>query len=160
MNTNLVHASIPAAELKAATDAIELAISKLAPFLEESVSQEFLDTMQKMGERSEVFTRKCLEYAQKDEELIPRLSKVEEAQQDLVFYDQLKPLETILLQITRLVQVNRVVAGSEALDFANDFYKNVRFLNQNNLAKAKPVYEDLKARYAKAARRKIQVEGN
>lgn len=154
MNENLVNAAIPAATMKEVTDALDAIATKLNPFLMDSLTKETLDTMQKLGERSESFTKKAIEVALVETSFVPAYLNATEAKEDLELYLQLKTISARMKAISNLVDTNGMLAGAEALDFANDFYRNIRFLSKNHNASARAHFEDLNDRYARPSKRK------
>lgn len=154
MNENLIKGSINTADLKTVNDAIALCMTTLKPYLLDTITKETLDTMQKLGDRSESFVRKCIELAEQEPTLVPSYIQVNDAKEDLLLFDQLRNLESGLKQLQNWVSSNRSLAGAEALDFANDHYASIRFLSKNNHPKAKEAFENLHVRYKNQGRRR------
>ncbi len=156
MNENLIKGSINTTDLKTVNDAIALCMTTLKPYLLDTITKETLDTMQKLGDRSESFVRKCIELAEQEPDLVPGYIQVNDAKEDLLLFDQLRQMEASLKQMTNWVSTNKVLAGAEAFDFANDQYASFRFLAKNNHPKAKEAFETLQSRYEKKSIRKVQ----
>lgn len=154
MNENLIKGSINTADMKTINDAIAVCLSTLKPYLLDTITKETLDTMQKLGDRSESFVRKSIELAEQEPDLVPGYIQVNDAKEDLLLFDQLRNLESGLKQLQNWVSSNRSLAGAEALDFANDHYASIRFLSKNNHPKAKEAYETLQVRYKTHGRKK------
>lgn len=154
MNENLIKGSISTADMKTVNDAIALCMTTLKPYFLDTITKETLDTMQKLGDRSESFVRKCIELADQEPTLVPSYIQVKDAKDDLLLYEQLKSVESGLKQLQNWVSSNKSLAGAEALDFANDQYASFRFLAKNNHPKAKEAFETLQVRYKTHGRKK------
>jgi methylmalonyl-CoA mutase N-terminal domain/subunit len=72
---------------------------------------------------------------------------VVEAEKDFIVYEELRPVATILNQYSEQVSLTRKVAGIEALEFANDFYKSVKEDAEDGVAAAIPIADELGKRY-------------
>jgi hypothetical protein len=59
-------------------------------------------------------------------------------------------------QLALRISQTRIVAGAEALDCINDFYKSVKQDAEDGIAEAKPIYEELKKRYISNGNRKAK----
>jgi hypothetical protein len=125
----------------------------------EALSKTEIGAIPKLGEKSEPFVTNAINYAQKHPNTVPKRCKFSEAEQDFSVYNDLKNVDIMLSQMAIRVSHTRILAGSEAVDCANDYYKNVQQDAKDGNAEAMPIYNDLKSRYENIAKsRKIKKE--
>jgi hypothetical protein len=71
---------------------------------------------------------------------------------DFDVFEALRPIDPLVNQLAILVSRTRILAGSEAIDCINDYYKNVKQDAEDGVAEAIPIYNDLKQRYEKVGK--------
>ncbi len=147
INTNKISFVIPQTVLDEAEDLINQGFNKLKPYLVEALSKEEIDGYAKLGEKSEPFVDKGIEFAKSNPQLVPRRCDIVEAEKDFNVFEVLLPLDILVAQTALRISQTRTVAGAEALDCMNDFYKNVKQDAIDGVAEAIPIYEELKKRY-------------
>ncbi len=145
---NRISATIPEAVIAEVITKIKEAQALLLPHLVNTLTSEDVAGLAKLGEKSEPFVTKGLEYAKTNGGFVPTWVDIPEANKDFVYFNALRPIDILLAQLAGQVADSRIEAGAEALDAVNDFYKTVQQANKSGLAAALPIYNDLKERYA------------
>jgi hypothetical protein len=148
LNVNRISMVIPQADLDDALGLIEQGYNKLKPYLIEALSKEEMEGYAKLGEKSEPFVDKGIEFAKNSTPLVPRRCNIPESEKDFNVFEVLRPHDVMVAQLALRISQTRIVAGAEALDCINDFYKSVKQDAEDGIAEAKPIYEELKKRYA------------
>lgn len=146
-NKNLISEVIPAQVITDATKGLNDVFTLLKPYLIDNITKEQIDTMPKLGEKSEPYVDKGLEYATNHPNTVPRRCNIAEAQKDFNVFEALRPIDPLVNQLAILVSRTRILAGSEAIDCINDYYKSVKQDAEDGVAEAIPIYNDLKQRY-------------
>jgi hypothetical protein len=153
-NTNRISSVIPQTDLDAALNFIEQGYNKLKPYLLEALSKDEMEGYAKLGEKSEPYVSKGIEFAKNNTQLVPRRCNIEESEKDFTVFKALRPLDVLISQLALRINQTRVIAGAEALDCINDFYKSVKQDAEDGVADAVPIYEELKKRYISNGNRK------
>lgn len=147
MNSNRIDAEIPIQTLNQASEMVNELNQLIGPFLLTQTSDDILTGFAKIGSKTESFVAKALEHAMQQSQLVPEFACLEQAQTDFKLYQDLKDLEDLLWRLLNKIAQTRTLAGAEALDFAQDFYKYTGMLSKNNELSASKVHQDLSARY-------------
>lgn len=148
---NRISAVIPAATIADATTKINEAITLLKPFLLSTLTAEEVSSLAKLGEKSEPFADKGIEFAKTNASLVPSWVNIPEAEKDLGYFEALRDIDLLLAQFAKQVANSRIQAGAEALDAVNDFYKSVKAAKADGVPAALPIFNELKQRYASIA---------
>jgi hypothetical protein len=151
-NKNLVNEVIPAQVIVDATTGLNQVFTLLKPYLIDNVTTEQINSNPKLGEKSEPYVDKSLEYAGNHPNTVPRRCNIAEAKKDFNVFEILRPLEPIATQLSLMIHNTRLIAGSEAIDCANDYYKSIKQDAEDGVAEAIPIYTDLKQRYEKVGK--------
>ena len=151
---NRISAAVLPENVQKAMDAFKEGFALLKPSLLETLSKDDLDHLAKLGEASEPFVTKGLEFAAVNPDLVPTWVNVPESKKDFTYFEALRPVDTLLLQMWQQVSSSRMEAGAEALDAINDFYKSVQSAHNSGVKAATPIYEEMKKRYSKNGNRK------
>jgi hypothetical protein len=115
----------------------------------ETLTSEDVASLGKLGEKSEPYVTKGLEYSKKNAAFVPSWVNIAEADKDFTYFNVLRPVDTLLAQLAKQVANSRIETGAEALDAINDFYKSAHQAHNSGVAAAAIIYNDLKERYAK-----------
>jgi len=110
--------------------------------------------MYKLGDKSQAFVEKSLEYASSNPTLVPSYLDLPEGKKDLKLFQD---LSTILKQVStlqRAVEDTMMVAGSEAYDAALVFYASVKGASRVNVPGSEAISEDLQKRYIAKSKKK------
>lgn len=134
------------------TAAIEELTSILKPRLE-SLTKEQRSEIPKMGDGTEPFVEKVLDYAKSNEEFAPAYMDVAELEIDMNAVNQLKDIYRPLIQLVEQLDDSIMLAGSEAYVSALAYYNSVKIGSRMNVAGAKSIFDDLKQRFAKTTSR-------
>lgn len=148
-NKNLISQVIPAKTITDANTALTQVFTLLKPYLLDNVTKEQIDNIPKLGEKSESYVGKGLEYAGNHPNTVPKLCNIAEADKDFNVFEALRQLEPVATQLSLMIHNTRIIAGSEAIDCVNDYYKSVKQDAEDGVAEAIPIYNDLKQRYDK-----------
>jgi hypothetical protein len=151
-NKNLISEVIPAKVITDATTGLQQVYNLLKPYLLDNVTKEQIDSIPKLGEKSEPYVDKALEYANNHPNTVPRRCNIPEADKDFAVFEVLRPLEPIATQLSIMIHNTRLIAGSEAIDCVHDYYKNVKQDAEDGVAEAIPIYNDLKQRFENVGR--------
>lgn len=157
---NRISVLIPAATITDALTKINDAFTLLKPFLLASLTADEISGLAKLGEKSEPFANKGIEYAKNNAPLVPSWVNIAEAEKDFGYFEALRPVDLLLAQFGKQVANSRIEAGAEVLDAVNDFYKSVKAAHQNGVPTATPIYNELKQRYAALATSKLKAKDN
>lgn len=120
MNTNMVSASLSAADKQVIMGAIQTIRGKL-PFLID-LSKEDRRSLPKLGDRSLGFVEKAVEVATQNVGMLPRSFDLKEFQQDVQLFSELKSILMALSQLHELIDDTTLAVGSDAYSEALDVY--------------------------------------
>lgn len=151
-NKNIINETIPAAVITDTTTAITTAYNLIKPYLVEALSQDEINGIPKLGEKSEPYVDKAIEFAKNNVNTVPRRCKFDEAEKDFAVFNVLRNLDILTNQLAIRLSHTRILAGSEAIDCVNDYYKSVKQDAEDGVAEAMPIYDELKKRYEKVGR--------
>ena len=120
MNTNLVSASLSAADKQAIMGAIQTIRAKL-PFLVD-LSTEDRRFLPKLGDKSLAFAEKAVDVATQNVDMLPRSFDLKEFQQDVQLFSELKSILMAVSQLNELIDDTTLAVGSDAYSEALDVY--------------------------------------
>lgn len=112
-----------------------------------TLTAEDRQNMPKTGEKNYSLVTKAYDYATRNTELVPSFLKMANFEHDVESMEFLKELHHELGPLATAVEDSLTLAGSEALQEALVFYKNVRQAAETGDTKAKPIYDDLAVRF-------------
>ncbi len=156
MNKNRISESIPAAVLAEATQKLNEVRAALAPYLKALTVDERRD-LPKMSNKTFSFVSKSTEYCQSYPQFVPGFLDTAELNRDFTTTLALRPILEACTALQSDVDDTVMLAGSEALMQCLVFYGTVKTAAKAGEASAKPIYEDLSARFP--GRRKKSDEG-
>ncbi|MFC5473989.1 hypothetical protein [Paraherbaspirillum soli] len=119
----------------------------LAPYLIALTPQQRQESL-KMGDRSQPFVEKSLDFAQRAPKLLPSFVNLEEWKKDAVGRKTLAEMHHLLKELTSNVGDTNMQCGSEAYNQALLFYNSVKLAAKNNVPDAKVIEEELSKRFA------------
>ncbi len=128
------------------TEALNSIESKL-PGLS-GLSEAERSSQMRLGDKNLAHVQKALAYADQNPALIPGFLEVSEWHKDVNLVVQLSEVQRQLLQLSRKIEDTAIIAGDEAYAAASAFYKSVIAAEQNGVAGAKAVKDDLATRFA------------
>lgn len=150
---NLVSLEIPEAEIKQVQDALKIAVDILRKYLL-ALSPEQRRKMLKMGDGSEPFVEKVMDYVKSNPQFLPPVLSAVEMGKDWKVINQLLPILRTVEQLSSNLNDTIMEAGSELYKACLGYYKGVEIGAQMNYPGAKPIAEDLGKRFAGQGRRK------
>jgi hypothetical protein len=153
---NRISEVIPATVIADATTKITDARNLLKPYLLTALEASDIDGLAKLGEQSEPFASKGIDYAKTNAALVPSWVNIAEAEKDMAVFEVLRPVDTLMAQFAREIHFTRIEAGAEVLDAVNDFYKSVKRAHLDGIAAATPIFTDMKKRYEKLSISKMK----
>ena len=145
---NLVSIKIDSAELGKINKAVSELNATLKPLLT-SLSADQRREIPKMGDGTEPFVGKAMDYAKTNPEFAPPYMNVPEMEVDLKAVNELKGVYRPLLQLIEQLDDSIMLSGSEAYIASLAYYNSVKMATRMNVPNAKPIYDDLKKRFAK-----------
>lgn len=156
---NNISVQIPEADLQAAKDALATIQTTLSPYLK-ALSPSERRVLPKMGDGTEPFVSKVMDYAASDAQFVPPFVSVPEMELDWNIVQNLLPLLRAVSQLQSNLNDTVSLAGSECYVSALSYYNSVKLAAKMNVPGAKIIYEDLRQRFEGNARRSnAPVEG-
>ena len=155
---NIISIQIPQKELDSALSKIQEAHQILSPYLIALTLAE-RKAMPKMNEKTVPFVEKALNYMESEPTLTPGYLDTEEMRLDFQAAQQLTQVAREAQQLTSKLEDTITLTGSEAYIAALAYYHAIKGAARVNASGAKPIYEDLKKRFAFNGRRTKKPEG-
>ena len=153
MTENRISIEISAADIAAVTEAIQVIVTKLSPYLI-ALGVEDKKALAKIGERNLPFVEKCVQYAETNSEFLPFYVSGAELRKDFTAFGVLKNFLRSINQVVSNLDDTATICGSETSDGTSAYYGSVRTAAKNGVPNANAIYEDLSIRYeAQKARR-------
>jgi hypothetical protein len=149
---NRVSITIPPADLKAINDAVKVLQEKLWPLLI-ALTVDERRALTNMGEASRPFAEKVMEYVETNSEFLHPYSNIAEMQKDWKVIGDLSSVYNAMNQLTSNLDDTLMEVGSEVMEQANMYYRSVQGAVKANIPSSKPVYDDLRVRYERRAKR-------
>jgi hypothetical protein len=153
---NLISTEIPAQNMADILNQLTAVNNSLAGILIFNLTGQDRKELYKLGDKSQAFVEKSLEYASTNPTLVPTYLDLPEGRKDLKLFQD---LSTILKQVStlqRAVEDTMMVAGSEAYDAALVFYASVKGASRVNVPGSEAIFEDLQKRYIAKSKKKNQ----
>lgn len=154
---NLVSIQLSAEDLQRAQAAIGELKAVLEPFLI-SLSAEDRQRFPKMGDGTEPFVEKTLDYAGRNPEFMPPYMNADALQID---YQAVKDLNTLyrpLRQLLNQLDDSILLSGSEAFTASLAYYNSVKLASRMNIGGAKAIYDDLRNRFKAYGKRSNNID--
>ena len=149
---NQISIDIPQAVIDEVTGKLQECKTALAPFLQGLTAEERLSLF-KMGDKTVATVQKVKSYMDTNPEFIPAYMNKTEFLKDEKVVTQLNPIANLAKQLTSDVEDTVMLTGSEALQESMLYYGQVKEATSKGVPTAKPIYEDLKQRFSKRARK-------
>jgi hypothetical protein len=154
---NRISITIPPADLQAVQQALANIQAILAPYVV-AMTPEDRKKILKMGDSSEPFVSKVMDYAISDPQFLPPYMQVAEMKKDWEAVVNLLPVFRVLQQLDDNLSDTVMLAGSEAYEAALAYYGSVKMAANMNIPGAKAIYDDLKKRFEGQGRRRPNSE--
>lgn len=143
---NVVAVQIPPELLEElVTKATEIQTA-LEPYLI-ALSPQQRKELPKMGDGTQPFVEKCLDYAKSDPQFMPPFTKVADLEIDFRAARDLNRIFRPLEQVTSNLNDTIVMSGSEAFVASLSYYSSVKLGARMNAKGAKVIADDLKKRF-------------
>ena len=152
---NQISIEIPQAVIDTVTQKLLECKTALAPYVQGLTDKERKE-MFKMGDKTVATVQKTKRYVDTNPEFIPAYMDNMEFLKDEAVVTQLDPISNLAQQITTDVTDTVMLAGSEAIKQALFYYGTVKEADSKGAPTAKPIYDDLKARFARRSFKKLE----
>ena len=152
---NQISIEIPQAVIDTVTQKLLECKTALAPYVQGLTDKERKE-MFKMGDKTVATVQKTKRYVDTNPEFIPAYMDKMEFLKDEAVVTQLDPISNLAQQITTDVTDTVMLAGSEAIKQALFYYGTVKEADSKGAPTAKPIYDDLKARFARRSFKKLE----
>ncbi len=143
---NRISESIPADVLTKALQKLNEVKAALAPFLQSLTVEERHD-LPKMSNKTYSFVAKTAEYCQSNPEFQPGFMVAGELNRDFSTVAALRPVFQACAQLHSDLEDTLMLAGSEAYTESLLYYNNAKLAAGKGEASARPIYDDLSARF-------------
>ena len=120
--------------------------SKLIP-MRKTLTTEKRVEMLKMGNKTQAFVNKSLDYSEQFTDIVPSFLNTDEFKTDVEALNTLRFIYIQLLEIAEAVNDSMMLAGSEAYQAALVFYTSIKAAAKSGVANAETIYNDLSARF-------------
>lgn len=144
---NKIDYAIPAEVVAAATGHATEIGSLLKPYIF-GLSKEERKKLAKMGDGSLPFVQKAVDYSKSNPEFAPAYFNPEHFASVFLVYTQLSNIFRPITLIFSDLEDTMTEAGSECYSMALTYYNSVKQAAKEGVGGAKPIYEDLKKRFA------------
>lgn len=144
---NKIDFSIPGEVVTAALASVNGVAASLKPYII-SLSKDERKKLAKMGDGTSPFVQKTLEYSQSNPEFAPAYFKTDQFANDFAVWSQLNTIFRPIQQLFSNLDDTTIEAGSESYAWALTYYNSVKQAAKDGIPGAKPIYEDLKKRFA------------
>lgn len=138
--------NIPEEVLTQVTTKLNEILTLVKPFAV-TLTPEERKSMLKMGDKSNSFVEKALEYTRTNPEFVPAYMNVAEFETDFVETKNLIGVMSLATQVSNSIDDTQLAAGSEAYHAALYYYGNVQQSAAVNVPGAKAIYDELKKRF-------------
>ncbi|SMD44160.1 hypothetical protein SAMN00777080_2775 [Aquiflexum balticum DSM 16537] len=154
---NSISITIPPQDLQAVKDMLATIQGILEPYLI-ALTPEDRRRLLKMGDGSEPFVAKVMDYAVTDPQFLPPFVPLAEMNKDWEAVSGLLPIFRTVQQLQSNLSDTVMLTGSEAFEASLSYYNSVKMAARMNVPNAKTIYEDLSKRWEAQGRRKTQPE--
>ena len=108
------------------------------------MSKEEIKSLAKMGDGRIPFVEKVAVHAAANSQFVPPFGDVPEFQIDLQAFKDGREIVSPLRQIVNNLENTTMISGSEAWDFARNFYKSIQYHAKMGVPDAQTIYDDLR----------------
>ncbi len=149
---NLVAVEIPAEVQQEVTTKINEVVDALSPYLI-AISPDQRRELPKMGDGTQPFVEKALEYGKTNPQFVPPFVNVADLEIDYNATKMLLAFFRPLAQLMSKLDDTILLSGSEAYVAALSIYNTLKLAAKNNVPGAKSILEDLKKRFEGRSKR-------
>jgi hypothetical protein len=101
-------------------------------------------TMPTMDDNRAPFVTKCLQYASKDENIVPPYVDLVELDKDIALFNNLQNLSREVNRLAEMINDTRIAAGSDAYVASLSIYNSVKHASKMNVPGTQAILNDLK----------------
>jgi hypothetical protein len=149
---NQISIVIPQDVINTVTQKLQDCKIALAPYLQGLTNEECISLF-KMGDKTVATVQKTKSYMDTNPEFVPSYLDKAEFLKDETVVSQLSPIVNLAKQLASDADDTVMLCGSEALQEAMFYYGQVKEAASKGIPTAKPIYEDLKARFSKRSKK-------
>ena len=153
---NQISIEIPQTVITDVMQKLQECKAALAPYLQGLTAEE-RQSLFKMGNKTVATVQKTKSYVETNPEFVPAYMNKVEFLKDEAVVSQLSPIANLASQLAIDVEDTVMLSGSEALQMAMLYYGQVKEAQSRGIPTAKPIYEDLKERFARGGYKKKAV---
>ena len=150
---NQISIEIPQTVITDVMQKLQECKAALAPYLQGLTAEE-RQSLFKMGNKTVATVQKTKSYVETNPEFVPAYMNKVEFLKDEAVVSQLSPIANLASQLAIDVEDTVMLSGSEALQMAMLYYGQVKEAQSRGIPTAKPIYEDLKERFARGEYKK------
>jgi hypothetical protein len=150
---NQISIEIPQTVITDVMQKLQECKAALAPYLQGLTAEE-RQSLFKMGNKTVATVQKTKSYVETNPEFVPAYMNKVEFLKDEAVVSQLSPIANLASQLAIDVEDTVMLSGSEALQMAMLYYGQVKEAQSRGIPTAKPIYEDLKERFARGGYKK------
>ena len=143
MIENRISLDITAAQ-KTDISAATVGLDAVTKALSIVIDKEEIKSLSKLGDIRIPFVEKVAQYAVSNPEFLPPFADVPEFTTDFKAFTDLREMMRPLRQIIDNLENSMTVSGSEAWDFARNYYKTVQFQARMGVPGAQTILDDLR----------------
>lgn len=143
---NLISLNLSDEELKTMEDAVT-AIKTILEGKTVNLTPEQRQTYGRLGNRTENWITKVMEYIDRRPELTPMYINVPEFKQDFEIRKKLKPILSQLAFLSESIDDTTVLLGNDIYNYALAYYRNIKLVSQENVPGTTEVYNDLASQF-------------
>ncbi|NJK95603.1 MAG: hypothetical protein HC905_12480 [Bacteroidales bacterium] len=112
-----------------------------------SLTPEERQEFARLGNRTENWSKKTMDYIRNKPSFNPSFLDVEETERDFNARQMLRPIFTQISALSDLTEDTMMLLGSDIYNSCVAYYRNVKLLAEQNVNGAKSIYEDLSAQF-------------
>jgi len=150
---NQISIEIPQTVITDVMQKLQECKAALAPYLQGLTAEE-RQSLFKMGNKTVATVQKTKSYVETNPEFVPAYMNKVEFLKDEAVVSQLSPIANLASQLAIDIEDTVMLSGSEALQMAMLYYGQVKEAQSRGIPTAKPIYEDLKERFARGGYKK------
>ena len=152
---NKINVQLPEEAATLALEKIIEASNILKPYLI-ALNPEERKSLPKMSDGTAPFVEKCLDYCASDPQFAPPFLDMDGFKSDMNVWEKLIAIFHPIQQLAQNLDDTTMEAGSESYSAALTYYSSVKQAAKISVPGAKPIYEDLKDRFARRSSKKTE----
>jgi hypothetical protein len=144
--SNSISVVFTAEELETVTKnllSVEEILRKKCKSLTPEERQEFA----RLGNRTENWSKKTMDYIRNQPSFTPSFVDVSEAERDFNARQMLRPVFNTISALSDLTEDTMMLLGSDIYQSCVAYYRNVKLMADQNVNGAKTIYDDLSAQF-------------